>query len=167
MSASDLLLRSPDDRLNLPSHLTGDLLRAALEAVVDHMSFHAMTWPAKDARGLLVRPPDEHLLHELAHEYELADEEDLWAHPKLCTVAFLSELPECVLCGDPARYDSKLTDGGRIANAHLCRGDYAERGSGTLGASGDTYLMLVSEIPEEVRAICNERRADQGKQPIF
>lgn len=169
MSTRDPLLRLPDEQIAIPSDLEGeDRLNAAFEAVLDHVNLHAMAWPAKDVSGQLVSPPLEHVLHELAHQYELADEDDLLVSPRLGTVAIIPELPECdLLCGGPARYDVLLRDGDREAGAYICSDHYLERGSGTLGASGDTYLMRSSEVPEEVRSTCNEIRAAQGMEPIF
>lgn len=167
MSTPDPLLRLPDEQIAIPSELEGeDRLYAVFEAVLDYVNLHAMAWPARDS-GQLVPPPPEHVLHELAHQYELADEDDLLVRPRLGTVAIVPELPACDLCGEPARYDVLLRVGDREAGANICSDHYLEWGSGTLGASGDTYLMRSSEVPEEVRATCNEIRAAQGKEPIF
>ena len=168
MDTPDPLLRLPNEKINLPPGLTGEeRLHAAFEAVLDHVNFHAMAWPANDASGNLVPPPAEHVLHRLAHEYELANEEDLMVNPDLGTVGVVSELPKCGLCGVAARYDAQIQDGERRAGAFLCDDHYRMIGSGTLGATGDAYLMLISEVPEQVRATCNDIRADQGMDPIF
>lgn len=112
-------------------------------------------------------PPDEYVLHELAHANELADEEDLLVDPRLGTAGVLSELPECDFCGLPARYDAVITVGERRGGAYLCGDHYREKGWGTLGASGDANLMLNSEVSGSVRATYNEIRAAQGKDPPF
>ncbi|PTR29103.1 hypothetical protein C8K36_103475 [Rhodococcus sp. OK519] len=167
MTTPDPFLRMPNASLNLPSDLTGDeRLHAAFEAVYDYMNLHAMAWPARNASGNLVPPPPEHVLHELAHSYELADEVDLMVNPRLGTVAFLSSLPKCDFCGVTARYDAQIQIGDRSGGAYLCDDHYREFGSGALGATGDTYLMLISEVPDEVREICNQICADRGRDPI-
>lgn len=60
-----------------------------------------------------------------------------------------------------------ISVGDRKCGAYLCTDHYLARGLGTLGASGDSYLMLMSEVPDSVRATCNEIRSAQGKTPIF
>lgn len=168
MSIPDPLLRLPDEQITVPPDLEGeDLLNAVFAATVDHINLHAMAWPAKDASGQLAPPPPEHVLHELAHQYELAEEEDLLVNPRLGTVGVVSELPECDVCGIPARYDATIRIGDRTGGANLCSEDYLHRGSASLGASGDAYLMLWSEVPEPVQVTCNEIRAAQGKEPLF
>jgi hypothetical protein len=164
----DPLLRLPDTPLDLPSNVSGEeLLHAAFEQVSDHVNLHAMVWPATDKTGKLVCPPDEHVLHELAHEYELADEQDLMTNPRLHTVGFVFELPECDLCGEPARYDVLVQQGGRRVGANLCGDDFLDQGLTTLGGNTGAYLMLRSEIPPHVKATCNQIRAAQGKEPAF
>lgn len=134
---------------------------------LDHVNLHAMAWPAADADGNLQPPPDAHVLHELAHANNLADEEGLLVNPRLGTVGVLTELPECDFCYEPARYDAVITVGERGGGANLCGDHYREKGSGTLGASGDAYLMLNDEVSESVRSTCNKIRAAQGKDPLF
>jgi len=164
----DPLLRVPDERIAVPPDLSGDeLLEAAFTQALDHVNLHAMALPAADADGNLVPPPDAHVLHELAHAHDLADEEDLLVNPRLGTVGVVTELPECGFCYLPARYDAVIDLGGRRGGASLCGDHYREKGSGTLGASGDAYLMLESEVSEPVRATCNEIRVAQGKDPLF
>lgn len=168
MDAPDPLLRLPDEQVTLPPGLSSEERLAALfGAAFDHVNLHAMAWPATDASGALVPPPDEHVLHDLAHANELADEEDLFANPRLGTVTVLWELPDCDVCGVSARYDATVHVDDRSAGAFLCDEHYLELGSGTLGASGDTYLMLSTEVSESVQATCNQIRQAQGKDPIF
>jgi len=164
----DPLLRLPNERIAVPPGLNGDaLLEAAFTQAIDHVNLHAMAWPAADRDGNLVPPPDAHVLHELAHANELADEEDLLVNPRLGTVGVLTELPGCDFCSLPAGYDAVITVGDRRGGAYLCGDHYRENGSGTLGASGDAYLMLNSEVSESVRSTCNEIREAQGKDPLF
>lgn len=164
----DPLLRLPNERLAVPPGLSGDdLLDVMFAQVLDHVNLHAMAWPAADADGNLVPPPDEHVLHDLAHAHDLADEEDLMVNPRLGTVAVVSELPECDFCHLPARYDAVITVGERRGGANLCGDHYRAKGSGTLGASGDSYLVLHTEVSESVQSRCNEIRAAQGKDPLF
>lgn len=88
-------------------------------------------------------------------------------NPRLGTVAVVTELPECDFCYQPGRYDAVITVGDQHGGANLCGDHYREKGSGTLGATGDTYLMRHSEVPESVQSTCNEIRAAQGKGPLF
>jgi hypothetical protein len=75
-----------------------------------------------------------------------------------------SELPDCDFCAaDGGRYDAKI-DGVSGLACSLC---YDAEGSGSLGASGDGYLMLAMEVPEGVREICDELRRRQGKSGIW
>ena len=134
---------------------------------VDHVNLHAMAWRATNVDGSLEPPPDAHVLHDLAHAYDLADEEDLLLNPRLGTVAVVTELPECDFCYESARYDAVITTGDHRHGANLCGDHYREKGSGTLGVSGDAYLMLRAEVSESVRSTCNEIRAAQGKDPLF
>lgn len=164
----DPLLPFPDATIELPVHLTGeDRLTAAFVAALDHVNLHAMAWPANDAEENLVPPPGEHVLHDLAHSYELVDEERLLVNPRLGDVALVPELPECDLCGREARYDAVIEMNGRRGGANLCGDHYREHGSGTLGASGDAYLMLNPEVPAWVQDACNQLLAAQGREPLF
>lgn len=126
-----------------------------------------MAWPARDLKGKLVAPPAEHVLHELAHINELVDEESLMSSPKLGDVYVTEELPQCDFCSKDARYDAQVTVNGTEAGAYVCGDHYSELGSGTLGASADTYLMLNEEVPEWVRDACNQLLAAQGREPLF
>ena len=166
--APDPLLRLPNEQIAIRPGLSGsDRLEAAFTQALDHLNLHAMAWPAADSSGNLQPPPDAHVLHELAHANDLADEEDLLVNSRLGTVGIVAELPECDFCHLPARYDAVITVGDRRGGAYLCGDHYREEGSGTLGATGDAYLVLDSEISESVRSICNEIRAVQGKEPLF
>lgn len=168
MELPDPLLPLPDAPLDLPEGLTGEeRLKAAFVAARDHVNLHAMAWPARDADGHLVAPPDEHVLHELAHAYDLVEEERLLSNPRLGDVGVVSELPECDICGQDARYDAIVEMNGTKGGASLCGVHYLIHGSGTLGASGDAYLMLDEEVPGWVQDACNRLLAAQGREPIF
>lgn len=168
MDVPDPLLPLPEATIEVALDLSGEeRLAALLTAAIDHVNLHAMAWPAKDRDGQLVPPPDEHVLHELAHECELADEERLMISPRLGTVGFLSKLPGCDFCGMPARYDAAIAARERRTWANMCSQHYVENGSGTLGTSHGAYLMLWSEVPRSVQATCNQIRQAQGKDPVF
>lgn len=168
MELPDPILPLPDAPLELPEGSTDEeRLKAAFIAAYDHVNLHAMAWPARDADGNLVPPPGEHVLHELAHAYDLVDEERLLASPRLGDVAVVQELPKCDFCRDDARYDAVVEINGTKGGAYLCGVHYLERGSGSLGASGATYLMLESEVPGWVQDACNRLLAAQGREPIF
>lgn len=165
MTLPDPLLPMPDEVLDLPRDMSAeDRLKATFSSIYDHINLHAMAWPAKDSDGNLMPPPAEHVLHELAHVYELVDEERLLASPKLGDVHVDSELPGCDFCGEEARYDAMIEKGG---GAYMCGDHYSEYGSGTLGASGDTYLMLNVEVPVWVQDVCNQLRSTQGRGRLF
>lgn len=168
MNLPNPLLPLPDEPLRLPEGLAAEeRLQAAFVLVSDHVNLHAMAWPARDSNGKLVAPPAEHVLHELAHIYELVDEESLISSPKLGDVYVTEELPCCNFCGSVARYDALIKMNGTRGGAYLCGDHYSELGSGTLGASGDTYLMLSAEVPAWVREDCNQLRAAQDREPLF
>jgi hypothetical protein len=170
MDADHPLLTPTPGILEPPADLQGEeLQRWIFEAAVDHMNIHAMVWPARDSAGQLVPPPPEHVLDHLARANDLADEDDINRTSGAGTVAVLTPLPQCDLCEHyEARYDARLETGaGRPVPAFVCPDCYARDGSGSLGASGDVYLMMDSEVPPEVRAICNEIRARSGKKPLF
>jgi len=168
MSIPDPLLPLPDMPLNLPQELSGeDQLKAAFVSASDHVNLHAMAWPAKDRNGRLVPPPAEHVLHDLAHAYSLVEEERLFESPRLGDVTVVTELPECGMCVEKGRYDAIVEVRGEKAGAFLCNAHYLEYGSGTLGASGDTYLMLFGEVPQSVQKDCNILLEAQGRQPMF
>lgn len=78
----------------------------------------------------------------------MVDEESLLANPSLGDVGAVSELPDCHYCGREARYDAIVEINGAKGGANLCGDRYLEHGSGTLGASGDSYLMLESDVPQ-------------------
>lgn len=40
-------------------------------------------------------------------------------------------------------------------------------GSGTLGATGDVYLMLWNEVPPDVRTVCDELTASLGRPSLW
>lgn len=161
-------LLPPPGALNVPPGLHGDdLLDAVFEAAMDHVNLHAIAWPARDAAGELVPPPPEHVLDHLARANDLADEEEALASPGASTVAVVHELPRCDVCGSSSRYDASIDRGGQPYGAFLCPACYAKHGSGSLGASGDVYLMLTSDVPKEVQEICNQIGAAQGKDPMF
>lgn len=168
MTLPDPLLPLPDEPLDLAEGLSAEeRLKAVFVSVFDHVNLYAMAWPARDLEGKLVAPPAEHVFHELAHIHEMVDEERLMSSPKLGDVYIDAELPKCDFCGRDARYDAIVEMNGTKGGAYLCVDHYSKRGSGTLGASGDTYLMLTAEVPDWVRDDCNRLLAAQGREPMF
>jgi hypothetical protein len=173
MNLPDPLIPLPDEVLQLPENLSAEeRLNAAIEAGLDHANLHAMAWPARDVNGNLKPPPDDHVLHDLAHAYDLVDEERLAISPRLGDVAVVLKLSGCDICGESARYDAILRSDekgadGNGGGAYLCPVHYLQLGSGTLGASGDAYLMLRSEVPRWVQTACNELLAAQQRDPLF
>lgn len=164
----DPLLPLPDEPLDSLEGVTPEeRMKALIVSVSDHLDLHAMAWPARNAEGNLAPPPGEHVFHELAHIHDLVDEERLLSSPKLGDVYVISELPACDLCGGNARYDAVIEVNADRGGAYLCDDHYSEHGSGTLGASGDTYLMLATEVPKWVQDGCNQLLAAQGRDPLF
>lgn len=168
MDATDPLLPQPWGDITIPPGLSGTAVEEWLATQVsDHFNLNALVWQARDAEGRLAPPPAEHVLDHLARSNDLVEEERSNTTIGANTVTVQSDLPECDLCGDPARYDARLASGGHTVNAFACPSCYTEHGSGTLGASGDVYIMLDSEVPSDVRRICNEIREGQDKPPLF
>jgi hypothetical protein len=134
----DPLLPQPPDELKVPPHLTGeDRRRWLFEAALDHMNMGAMVWPARDREGDLQPPPDEHVLDHLARCNELVDEVRALSTLSAGTVAVVVDLPSC-----------------------------DERGSGSLGASGDVYLMRLDEVSDWVRDRYDAVARLRGKPPL-
>ncbi len=163
----DPLLPQPPDELHVPGHLTGeDRIRWVFEAAVDHVNFNAMAWPARDRSGTLQPPPDEHVLDGLARANDLVDEERALSTISAGTVTVVTDLPSCDLCNQEARYDATIEVSGRSGGAFLCPACYEMRGSGSLGASGDVYLMRIDEVSDWVRQRYDAVAASIGKPPL-
>jgi hypothetical protein len=169
MDASDPLIPPPDDVwLAVPAvGPDEDPERAMAEAVSDYFNFNAIAWPARDASGAFVAPPDEHVLDRLARAEELVSEEQSQVRPEAGTVTVMSTLPPCNLCGLPARYDAKLTVDETEAFGFACPDCYGRHGSGTLGATGAVYMMMWDEVSPEVRAVCDELTASLGRPSLW
>ena len=132
--------------------------------------FNGYSGPAKDSSGRLVPPPDSHVLHYLALAEGLVDEERANITPALGDVAVWSgeTLPKCDFCARPGRYDVIIKSGGRSAGAYLCSEDFEDSGRDALGSiPGATYLMLRSEVSDEVKSKYNAIRAAQGRETVF
>lgn len=169
VDASDPLIPPPDAGwLAVPAIAPHqDPERALAEAVFDYFNFNALAWPARDASGALVPPPDEHVLDRLARAEELVSEEQTQVRPEAGTVTVMSTLHTCDLCFLPARYDAKLTVDEMKVFGFACPDCYGRHGSGTLGASGDTYMMTWDEVSPEVRAVCDELTASLGRPSLW
>lgn len=162
------MLPQPPDELQIPRNLTGEArLRWVFEAALDHMNLHAMAWPARDRHGSLQPPPDDHVLDHLARADDLVDEERAGSTISAGTVAVLEHLPSCDLCGEEeARYDGTIEVSGRTGGAYMCSDCYEEHGSGSLGASGDVYLMTFAEVSDWVRDRYDTVAGSRGKPPL-
>lgn len=133
---------------------------------MDHMNLGAMVWPARGPDGVLRPPPDEHVLDHLARSNELVDEVRALSTLSAGTVAVVVDLPSCDVCGWVARYDATVEVSGGTGGAYLCRDCYNERGSGSLGASGDVYLMRLDEVSDWVRDRYDAVARSRGKSPL-
>lgn len=160
MNADDPLIPAPSTDGWFPPAGNGeDALERGYANALDYFSFNAIAWPAKNAAGDLVAPPDEHVLDYLARAHDLVDEETAAVRPSASTVAVVSTLHFCNLCDDPdvrARYDARLTVKDVTATGFACERCYDACGGGILGASGDTYLLTLHEVSQAVRDVCNE-----------
>ena len=167
MDPNDLLLPAPEPPTSLEKGVASD--EALARFAIDYYNLSAITWPSRDRHGRLVPPPDEHVLDHLARSQGLADDDEALIRPGANTVAVLSELPDCDICGSPhARYDGPLNrerqgEGG----AYLCAECFTERGTPALGATGYVYLMLRGELSYDIRAKCNAACAAIGKPSLF
>jgi len=168
VDATDPLIPPPSEHGWFRSPGSGDdPLEAVAEAISDYVNFNALVWPARDASGQLKPPPVEHVLDRLARSEDLVPEEQALTRPAAGTVAVIGRLPDCDLCGHPARYDGQLTVNGTKAAAFACPTCYDEYGSGALGATGDVYLMTWTEVPSEVRRVCDELTAQLGRPSLW
>jgi hypothetical protein len=164
-----LIAQPPNEPIPLSPALSNEeRIRTLMSAVLDHVNLNAIAWPAMDTRGCLVPPPDEHVLDHLARTNELVDEDRALITLAANTVWVGTELLDCDLCDELARYDSTMpTTSGGEAGAYLCPNCYQEHGSGSLGASGDTYLMVTAEVSEGVRQRCNDLCDSLGRDHMF
>jgi hypothetical protein len=163
----DPIISQPDDYFVVPEGLTAaQRAEWLVSAAYDYVNLHSMVWPATDADGRLVPPPSPHVLDHLARAEELVDEERSNTTLAANTVSVVGRLPNCDGCGGAARYDALIDVTGRRAGAFLCGPCYQTSGSGQLG-QGDVYLMLKTEVPDDVKQVCNQIRAGQGKAPLF
>jgi hypothetical protein len=167
VNADDPLIPPPDDVPVEPLAPSADPEKAAFRRAFDYVNMNAIAWPAMDAAGHMVPPPDEHVLDQLARTEELVPEEMQQVRPAADTVAVISSLHECDLCGAEARYDGRLQIEGKVIPAFACPDCYGRYGSGTLGAGGDVYLMTRSEVPLQVRAVCDELTSRLGRPSLW
>lgn len=118
-----------------------------------------VVWPA-EIDGVLQRPPDAHLLDRLVRVSVLEDaspeiQGEVGVRPRAVTVATISELPNCDICGRDgitsiARYDGKMK-GERQGWANMCSGCYRAHGTGRLGIGEGQYLITWDEVGPDVR----------------
>ena len=169
MNADDPLIPGPDGDGWLTRPVPGqDPMEAAMEAIADYMNFNAIAWPARAADGNLGPPPDEHVLDSLARSEGLVSEEETQVRPAAGTVAVVAALPDCDVCGVlPARIDGRVLSNEELVAVFACAACYDDYGQGSLGASGDVWLMLKSEVSPEVRAVCDELSARLGRPSLW
>lgn len=166
MHPAEMFNVAVDDLLNSPK-LTG----------LGHHGLAAYLWEylvpgyagarcrARNRRGKLVPPPNDHVVDNLTRDYELLPEDvTMWSAP-VGTVCVVSALPQCDQCGAPARYDCL---GGRWDLACFrCPTCFATAGITHLGNDTATYLMLDDEVPGEVREICDYVTGHLGRPSIW
>lgn len=171
MNPNDPLLTAPTEGWGVRRPEPGeDPLRIGLESVVDYLDMTAMSWPARDAEGRLVPPPDEHVLDHLSRSHALVDDDESNSRPAgPYTVECVSGLPECELCrGADARYYGHFVNQEAGPGRRLCAACYVDRCSGRLGsATGDLYLMTYDEVPQAVRDICDAITTRQARPSLW
>lgn len=139
---------------------SGDDMGDALSWRINIAEGNRMSWPAV-IDGELRPPPPAHVLDHLVRrefEGESDGEESLAFHlsPRASTVAVLDELPDCSYHlaegrpGIPARYDAPIPGSRGWANS--CPDCLLEEPNAQLGEEKGLYLMLRSEVPDEVNA---------------
>ncbi len=168
MNANDPLLPAPDAEPWMISPRPGeDPIRASAAGVVDYFFAHQLRWPARNAEGELMPPPPEHVLDCLARAFDLVSEDDIQTHPEAGTVAVVSRLHPCGLCGAAARYDGYVQQGASRLACFMCPRCFDARSSGVLGVGENVYLLQMEEVPAEVRAICDELTGRQGRPSLW
>lgn len=168
MATPDPLILQPPDPIAVQEGLHGDeLLSAMFESMSDFVQMHALALPAFDREGRPLVPPSDHVLDHLVRANDLVREDRLLNTLEAGTVAVVVSLPTCDVCQSRARYDVVLREEGATYGANLCTSCYAANGSGTLGASGDVYMVLISEVSPDVIATCNELLRLQDRDIFF
>jgi hypothetical protein len=128
------------------------------ELLAAYYENYAVELPAFDDDGWPLLPPDEHILDAFAREWipELSVVEDMRA--EFGTVAVVSELIPCDLCGwGAARYESPV--GLQRILASLCLCCFVQRGDSQLGSGHATLMMQRGQIPSTARAVIERHLA--------
>lgn len=129
-----------------PSH---DPVADALRRVGDVRVLSQIVWPAF-VDGVLVRPPEVHLVDWILRTYLLQDPPSSVAgtialRPEAHTIVAVDGLPRCNYCNcESARYDASLKGNGGWAM--MCSACYCERGSGWLGMGRGQYQTAWDEL---------------------
>jgi hypothetical protein len=147
--------------LSVPTNLAG----AFSDYFTFSLNLYPRRLPAFDKKRATV-PPDEHVLDYLARAYALIDD-DMGAitHPAGTVYVSCEPLPECVLCCDPARYDTLLAFQGRRTNGYACERCLRLHGDHTLDAAHTTYMMTADQVSPQVRAVLAEQYQRLGREP--
>jgi hypothetical protein len=122
-----------------------------LRRVGDVRLLSQIVWPAS-MDGVLVRPPDIHLVDWIVRTYLLQDPPAsvggaIALRPEAHTMVAIESLPCCDYCQRPsARYDSALKGGGRWAT--MCSDCYTRWGGDWLGMGRGQYLTIWDEMAE-------------------
>ena len=111
-------------------------------------------------------PGDDDVLDDLLRRWDLTNSAEETLTPPRRTVAVVHRLPKCGWCDAVARYDTYLQNrrGERLAG-DACSRCTSRYGDPFLGPGHGTYLMLTSEVPDQVRHEIERLAAAQGSGP--
>jgi hypothetical protein len=121
---------------------------------------------ARNRRGKLVPPPNHHVLDYLARNHMLLPEDvTMWSR-STGTVAVVDKLARCGECGqEDARYDVPGSPWAQPRS--LCPTCWDQTGETHLGPAEGAYLMLLTEVPSEVRVICDDITAELERPSLW
>ncbi len=170
MTADDPLLPQPDPSVWIsPLHSTDEeALDAVTSEIIDYFEASTIVFPARDGKGQLAPPPDEHVLDHLARSHNLVDETEALVRPAAGTVCVLDALPLCDLCHlEEARYDAYVVQDGRRTGCFLGPNCFAERGENRLGTGQAVYVMTYAEVSPDVRKVCDVLCRRRGRPSLW
>ena len=98
-----------------------------------------------------VVPPDEHILDAVARGWFNLPESVTQTRAEAGTVAVVSAVDPCDVCGQPGRYDTTAqTTGGQTA-VTLCVQCFGRHGNHRLGPGRSVLLLAPTDVPEPLR----------------
>ncbi len=164
------------DSLTIPRNASSqETLRSVIAQIMDVAEANRVVWTAM-LDDELVPPPGAHILDQLVRmEFSGVTAEieaEFLLHPRAGTVALLHRLPECDTCvlsgrhGVDARYDAPTTEDGTGPWGFMCPDCYKRHSTGRLGNGIGQYLLVDSEVPDDVaQALQRARRYWRSRLP--